>query len=420
MSIEEKFIETYTPLLTQFMEKVENVITDDLPEPHLPVYGKGYENSPYKIAFVGWETRDNAKLKDFISDYKEVGVQKALHRWDKYFGNDFLFTTDGSNCFHNNTGTDFWGFIFKFLSCFYDIDDWVKIKNKEFPEILKSFVWSNIASIERFEATDRKENTSRAEWEKVKTASLIFDSAKYLVDVFQPNIIIILRWEENDKWLTESFDYSDDKKIADHLDYYFIKSNNTHVFWTAHPGWLSRNKRMKQIITDIIKSIQNKKVFTSFPGENFLVRTQTRKKLLETLKKQLVEMAFKIGLATLDEEWGTGGESYFYFSLPFSNRKVSICLGFDNGYNNFSIGVDIKDKSSGYKNLKSTISSKLKTPIGKDENYPNWAFLHYFKGDLENWDTNQKVWDDINIGETASFLIEKIKIIQTSLVGIEL
>ncbi len=263
MTIKEKFIETYTPLLTKFIQETESVNKETLPEPHLPVYGEDYENCDYKIAFVGWETRDCGSLKQFI----DMGINNALQYWDEDFNekNNFKFASD----FHNHTGNDFWGFIFRFLSSFYGISEWQQVKDKKYPEILKSFVWSNMSSIERFEVAGRN-NDCYKDYQIVKDASLTFDNARYLLDVFKPNIVVILRWQDDESWLIKNVDSTSGVRITDHLDYFFVEKTNTHIFWTAHPRWLSTQSRIDEIIITILKFIKEKNVFISFPGEHLL------------------------------------------------------------------------------------------------------------------------------------------------------
>lgn len=47
----------------------------------------------------------------------------------------------------------FWDFNFKFLMNFYNIDDWKIVKRGETKDILKSFAWGNINSMERYHIT---------------------------------------------------------------------------------------------------------------------------------------------------------------------------------------------------------------------------------------------------------------------------
>ncbi|MEP7143089.1 MAG: hypothetical protein ABI707_09480 [Ferruginibacter sp.] len=426
MNIKDRFIQEYAPLVKQFIEEIKGVNSEGLPAPHLPVYGAGYDDPEnYKIAFVGWETRENVNLKEFISLYqessikavRESSIKAVLEWWDEDFSEEegFIF----ANGYHNHSGNDFWGFIFKFLSVFYNKNDWREVKDGKFPAILKSFVWANLESIERFEITDRGLSANIEDYNKVKKASLVFEKASYLVNVFSPKIIIVLRWQEDDSWLTESYGCRA-IRIADHLDYYFIESTKTHIFWSAHPGWLARNKRIPETISTIIEAIHQKQIFNSFPGEDWLKLEKERPGQMENLKEQLKAQAFANNLTVVDEDWGTGGESYFYFKISPSKRNTSICFGFDSGFKDFSIGVEITYQSEGYTTLKNEISKKLIPIIGSDNQYTNWAYLHYFDDDLKNWETNPEVWEGIESGKTADTLMGKVKEIQEALKDLDL
>ena len=80
MTIAEKYIKEYSPLMDQFIKEIEGINSKGLPLPHLPVYGNEFAKNPYKIAFVGWETRDSVKLGEFISTYKKRGIEEVL-KW---------------------------------------------------------------------------------------------------------------------------------------------------------------------------------------------------------------------------------------------------------------------------------------------------------------------------------------------------
>jgi len=416
--IERELIKVYEPLLKQFIEEIKDVKMENLPVPFLPVCGKNYENAPFKIAFIGWETRDNSKLEEFFEKTKE-NPAVALKWFYDAIDEEEDFPLSG---YGNNFGTGFWDLIMRFLAAFYNIDDWKKIKNLEQPDILKSFVWGNIDSIEKFNATAKNMGCSFKDWLMVKNASLVFDNANYLLNVFKPNIAIILTWRDSN-WLPK--DIIDVSKteiiIENYLEYYYVPNTETHVYWTHHPGSrLLQKFGYDNLIFRIFQDINNRKVFEDFPGKKLLELHNKQTNLFEKLKVQLKNSATLLNVESLDADWGNGEESYFYFYLPNSKFKTSICFGFDKYYNDFSVGVDIDKKEDNYANLKREISLALSPIIGTDVNWVNWAYLHYFKDDLQNWRTNEKIWDGIINGQTCMHLMNIINNIIVELRKIQL
>lgn len=57
----QRYIDTYKPLVIDFVKTIRLVNYDKMPEPFLPVHGQLYETAPTRIAFVGMETRGLGK-----------------------------------------------------------------------------------------------------------------------------------------------------------------------------------------------------------------------------------------------------------------------------------------------------------------------------------------------------------------------
>ena len=121
------FLNTYKPLLDKFMSNITSVKKEFLPVPFLPYYGVGFEKSPYKIAFVGWETRDSDNLIDFVNAYNSQS-DEVYYWFREHLERPFYFL-DSEYKYLNNSGRDFWGFVLQFFVpiLWYR---WEKIKRK--------------------------------------------------------------------------------------------------------------------------------------------------------------------------------------------------------------------------------------------------------------------------------------------------
>jgi len=270
--LKEKFIEVYSPLVLNFLQKVAGLNVEGIPEPHIPVYGKNYQFARDKIAFFGIQTRGYGALKDFISD-AEKNIETALYRTEGEF-DEFDFTD-----WTNNPQTSFWDFILQFLSKFYCINEWQKLKNKEHTEVLSSFIWGNTNALESYDVTAKGKGVDLNNWMKVKEASKIFDNANYTIKVFEPKIIFILNWKEDFEWLTKDKDHLGPFEMEDHVQYFYLRKTDTHVFWLAHPRWIAPNLTFDKCIDVIIKTIKDKNVFEQLPNrfslEDFFISPET-------------------------------------------------------------------------------------------------------------------------------------------------
>ena len=225
-TIEQRYEEVYVPLLKEFGRQIKGVKVSGIPEPHLPAYGKDYDKTKHKIVFVGIETKGWGDMKDF---------PKILDRKVEEILRDNISQLDvplrpGS----------FWNFIRKVLAKIHQVDPSAIDK-------LKDFAWANANSIERFSVT-AKERAAIGDWTKVKAASLVFDSAKHVVDVLKPDLMIILWWSPDATWLTKGLSAATCRKKYDHHMWHYEVTSGPQVIWTAHPRWLSANGFERYVI----------------------------------------------------------------------------------------------------------------------------------------------------------------------------
>ena len=381
-----EFMKEYEPLLDKFLDEIKDVKMDNLPQPFFPTWNEGYEECKYKIAFVGWETRDNESLSDFYQTAKTDKIG-ALQSYNEVIeGKDFAFTGYG-----NNFGTGFWDFNMKFLGRFYNLD-WKKIKEKKYPEILDTILWGNLNSLERYEVTAKEKGGSYEEWQKVKNASTILDNAGPLIKVFKPNILIVLRWMDNDSWLTGSYNTTHEIIIENKLEYYYVHETGTHVFWTCHPGYLSRiSCDFDEIILNILLKVNEKKVFDDFPGSRIIYAVNKLNHQVEQLSEEMNLSSFKMPLG--------GKYSGFYFSKP-DWKKYRIGFEFDSAWGRSFFG-GVKKNYKEYPNLDAEpVSRKFMMNEQITEHWPYW---YWYEDNYRDW--NEKLYEEI---ENGNFIL-KIK-----------
>ena len=180
-SLEDRRIAEYSGLISDFIEQIKNLDLSGIEEPHLPVIGQDYERSKYKFAFCGMETKGWGAITEFIKKDAESLVTYADYTINNY---EYLGWA-------RNYHASFWGFILKFLSKFYQVPfkDLIDAKH---PELLRSFVWANANSIERYSVSAEKNNASYDSWKKVKQASLPFDNLNHIINTANPKVVFIL------------------------------------------------------------------------------------------------------------------------------------------------------------------------------------------------------------------------------------
>jgi len=245
------YIDTYKPLVIEFLNKIKGTGHENMPQPFLPLYGQLYDSTPVRIAFVGMETRGWGNMGEFVKRVDDDTEEAILREFEEFDELDFRF-------WGNNFGRTFWDFNFKFLAAFHGVDDWKVVKRGGRDDILKSFAWGNTNAIERHHVTAAKNGVDVESWAVVKRASKIFDKSSLIINVMQPHLIVILNWETPEEWLTGEFDNVVKEKIDDHLSYYYVGKTQTHILWTAHPTWLAKNRDFDEYIKYMVRFIKQK------------------------------------------------------------------------------------------------------------------------------------------------------------------
>lgn len=260
--------EVYQPLIEAFKKEIEGVNIEGITGPHLPVVGDRYAEAKYKFVFCGIETLGYNLLSEFVTYDNEKLVTWTDNKLNE---NSFL-------SYSKNNHANFWGFVFKFLSKFYKINV-EDLRNEEFPDILHSFIWANSNSIERYETSSEGQGAVYSAWEKIKTASAIFDNLDHIVNSCSPKVIFICnkKCDENyflsNRYNSESKNcfytkhyVNDSEKVS--YEYYHKRDSNIHIFKLPHPKWMDlQGKGIDAYIDSIIKIIENYSIWGNLPSD---------------------------------------------------------------------------------------------------------------------------------------------------------
>ena len=170
-----------------------------------------------------------------------------LKNYSFTFIDGFKFTT-----WNYQFGRTFWATLLKLLAGFHGVTDWKKLRHREHPEILRSFVWAQTNAVEYFGSTAEGQGVDQQNWAKFKAASeRHFDSLALLLDTFQPHVTVVLSrdtrpgyWDRPLAWqpICEQLECARDNVGCGGL-----------VFRTAHPSWLSRNEFYEPTLAAILE-----------------------------------------------------------------------------------------------------------------------------------------------------------------------
>ena len=248
-----RLIEGFKKDINDFVDEIKDVDATNLPEPFLPIHGADYGLVAPKIMFMGWETRNYRNLLTWANSAKE-DIEDVIFWQEEFLNHEFLK-------WRTNFGSDFWSFNLKILAKLHNIEDWRDLYRnpQKYERILSSFVWANTDSVERYEVTAKGLGCKLEEYNKVKNASRRFDNMERLLDIFEPEIVIIEHWELDEPWIHRNIKYSAEEVLDENLWYYEVEKTRCKIFWMPHPrGHNSKGVDTELILDKIYSKILNK------------------------------------------------------------------------------------------------------------------------------------------------------------------
>lgn len=271
-TLNDRRIAEYQKYISKFINDIQGINPTGIPEPHIPVFGETYEKCKYKMVFCGMETAGWGDLQNFIQKKPNELVTAS-----DYTINNLEFLD-----WRKNDHTTFWGFILKFLSAFYKVDFHDLVNHKKYPELLKSFIWANANSIERYEVTACGEGADKSSWLRVKEASKNLDNLNHIINVAKPHLVFILyKYASEDFFLKETglseaygINISDRKNYLRlenkelGYSYYYRRDSDTHIFHMPHPRYLGIHYGFEKYISDILEKIQQYHIWPKLPSSD--------------------------------------------------------------------------------------------------------------------------------------------------------
>lgn len=280
----ERFSLHYEGLIRQFANKIKEIDYNGMPEPHLPIIGSKYSACRFKIAFFGIETNGWGKMEDFMKEALNDPKKAATLSFQAI---EDLECLNWKNSFH----TSFWDFIFQFLASFYHVAV-SDVRNGKYPDLIRSFIWGNTNSIERYDIQAKNNGVAPAIYDIIKNASLIFDDSYHLIEIAKPKLVIVLNWSEGTDWfVSDKTDYNF-YKINDHLFYYYKRSTQTHIFQTHHPRSISRRFGFESVVNELLDQFHLCNIWEATPnGIDNLFDEQVPKSNWQKRNKLIADIA---------------------------------------------------------------------------------------------------------------------------------
>ena len=231
--MKKKYIEYYKPLVQQFCAEItpqELEGLDHLPQPFLPLFGKGYEQSSLRLMFMGQDTKGWGQCKRYI--------EKELNNPGCEIENIFAEIEDRNFIEWGRNTHSFWGFAMALLAGIHGMPNWNAMKKGEGVEILSSFAWANSNAIELWPSLSyHTSGVPRKTWEAARKAGTHFNKIRHVLETLEPNVIILTCKSINKIELFEGLNVSE-STVAKGIVSYSLEGYNTIILHTFHPGYM--------------------------------------------------------------------------------------------------------------------------------------------------------------------------------------
>lgn len=262
--------EIYLPMLNDFCAQFKNCgWVSHLFGLFLPNTAPKYNEISPKIFYIGKETKNwEPEFKDMLDYCLANNGINYIREQNKWLCTPSNILKEAKN--------PFWNTIIKlhiYLHTNKSVTDLKKLNENQL-ELLNTIGWGNLNSIITKEGLEQyskeweddfdwwgEEDIAHDLYNKIKKESYVFDKLKFILDIYNPDVIYIFNENKNEEkhysqyldglkwtWCSETEIYDD------LLASYTIEDYNTKIIWTTHPRTLAQKAGSMEGAIDKLKN----------------------------------------------------------------------------------------------------------------------------------------------------------------------
>lgn len=248
----------YENLIKKVLDEAIAMDIKELPKetPSLFIPGKGkcYDKCEKRVLYIGKDTNGWRDLMEDINTYKNSDAQKESVIDDiMQYASKALEANKPLNCWGGKGQSQYWDFVLEMQAKILGVED------KYSDEVTQSFAWGNSSVLQNLHLIDELSNC-----EQYKKLRDIANEGKddrnkvlnAMIDMFKPDIIIILNWDEYATFLSE-----DAKKIADgcvgKIKWEYHELEDMCILWTYHPRGMITGGGVKSAVEGLYEVMCN-------------------------------------------------------------------------------------------------------------------------------------------------------------------
>lgn len=257
--LEQRYFKYFTPLVKEFVSEVDrldNPRIERMPQPHLPLFGSGYERSAFKLVIVGQDTRKWGDLNKFIAAEKGKPGCRLRDELAEFRTREFVEWGPRRQTF--------WGFVMMTLAALHDHANWEVMKQRKLKEVLDSFGWAETNAVELYMSTARGLGVPEGYWNEVRKAGDRFNRFQHIVEVLRPDAVLILNRGLNKDRYFEGYNLETVEK-AGRMIHYRIREVGVEVLLAPHPLSMNRREGTSPFRDKIKKLFADRGLTATFP-----------------------------------------------------------------------------------------------------------------------------------------------------------
>jgi len=259
--MKQPYLKYYEPLVQEFCQEIaeQNLPgLEHMPQPFLPLFGKGYANSALKILIMGQDTKGWGKCSHYVESELKEPTREIASIFGEIEGLNFRGWGESTN--------SFWGFAMALLAGIHGIPDWRTMKWGEHTEVLSSFAWANCNTVELWPSLRKHtDKVPKDTWSAVRRAGEHLHPLRHTLETTRPDVILLTCWSNVPANFYEGLEVEELPDFDSYLKHFQIEGYGTHILQTCHPGWMRNVGGPWGFLNNIRSRLKNMGLAPEFP-----------------------------------------------------------------------------------------------------------------------------------------------------------
>ena len=190
--MKQRYLCHYKALVQAFCKDLNCLQLDgieNLPQPFLPLFGDGYEESSLRLVVIGQDTRKWGNMKCFIENELRCPGHEIRKAFEVMGNRSFADWGDRTN--------SFWGFTMALFARIHGRSDWTILKRDDSHEtisVLDSIAWANANAVLLWPSLRKyvTRKVPKKTWKEARRVGTRFNRLEHILTTLEPHVVLVL------------------------------------------------------------------------------------------------------------------------------------------------------------------------------------------------------------------------------------